>query len=177
MAFALLGCPIGLAEKSINCPPGLPERLFPFWRPCPRDGLVDAVGFAASVLCCRSGSAGAACLALPASRPPHATCVGDRAVPAPLLALPLALLQAGPQILLDRGWPDKTPCSRCLWQLSCARLYRAPALLCLPSPGPGFLGAEVPRKGQAVGQGSCGVHSLGEAVFGFGDHLGKGCQG
>lgn len=27
MAFALLGCPIGLAEKSINCPPGLPEAL------------------------------------------------------------------------------------------------------------------------------------------------------
>jgi len=47
-------------EESINRPPDLPERLFPFSRPRPRDGLVDAVGVAASVLCCDSGFAGSA---------------------------------------------------------------------------------------------------------------------
>lgn len=79
-----------------------------------------------------------------------------------------ALLWACPQILLELGLLEQTSHSCCLWQLS-AQLYSP--ILCsacsLQALGPGFGVWFVSVWCSGAGSGS------GEAVVGFGDHLGK----
>lgn len=78
----------------------------------------------------------------------------------PQPALLLALLWAGPQILLELGLLEQTSHSCCLWQLSYAQLYSPVPCPACPLQALGLVfrsgvsvfGAQV----QAVGQGSCG---------------------
>lgn len=77
----------------------------------------------------------------------------------PQPALLLALLWAGPQILLELGLLEQTSHSCCLWQLSYAQLYSPVPCPACPLQALGLVfgsglsvfGAQV----QAVGQGSC----------------------
>lgn len=98
----------------------------------------------------------------------------------PQPALLLALLWAGPQILLGLGLLEQTSHSCCLWQLSYARLYSPHCLLCMssPGPGPGFWVwfVSVWCSGAGHGLGELWGHSPREAVVGFGDHLGKAAR-
>lgn len=87
LRWLLLYCVILSAwvEESIGRPLDLPERPFPLQRPHPQDGLVDAVGFAASASC-HDGlgwvlrCCGASVCALPTSHPPCTVCSGARGV-------------------------------------------------------------------------------------------------
>lgn len=102
---------------------------------------MDAVGFAASALCCDLGCAGSAgCCVLVLcllSVPKMPSASGTALSLLPWSALLLSLLQAGPQILLDLGLLEQTSHSHCLRQLSYARLYRPHSLPCMSSLGPG----------------------------------------
>lgn len=89
----------------------------------------------------------------------------------PWPALLLALLWACPQILLELGLLEQTSHSCCLLQLS-AQLYSPiPCSACsLQALGPGFGVWFVSVWCSGAGSGS------GEAVVGFGDHLGKAAR-
>lgn len=83
---------------------------------------MDAVGFAASVFCCDSGSAESAgcCVLMLFPLSLSSTCHlhrGPCCPSSPWLALLLTLLWAGPRILLDLGLLEQTSHSCCLWQL------------------------------------------------------------
>lgn len=83
-----------------------------------------------------------------------------------------ALLWACPQILLELRLLEQTSHSCCLWQLSSAQLYSpVPCSACsLQALGPGFWVWFVSVWCSGAGSGS------GEAVVGFGDHLGKAAR-
>lgn len=141
----------------------------------PWDRLVDAMDFGASVSHCSLDSAGSMgcsvlvlCLHPVLDVPPA---LGTMLSLPPRLALLLALVWAGPQILLELGLLEQTSHSWLLVAaLSCSTVQPPFPACPLQALGPGFgsglsvFGAQV----QAVSWGSCDW---------FWGSLGKSCQG
>lgn len=141
--------------------------------------------FGTSVSCCSLGSDGSMgcpvlmlCLHPVLDVPPV---LGTALSLPPRPALLLALLWAGPQILLELGLLEQTSHSCCLWQLSYAQLYSPiPCSACpLQALGPGFwvCFVSVWCSGEGSGSGELWGHGPGETVVGFKGSLGEGCQG